>query len=1044
MTVSLEQKELDNQSLGYGAVNRCVGSLQLYPVSFEQIIACGVSFIVAFFIWATGHAEIAFLTFFVLSGSLILLGGQDFGREVEKMKATRSFYSESPPLGEGPDGLPIALFTEDPTITTEKGKKYHSLEQQFDTLRFYGSYEVKRSDIGFYYLNQGTGPLVYIVYGFKVQGFSPCMDHMDCMTAIRSINRAFKNLPDLKLKFIWDIPGDASAQILQQKKLLDMAEQDGLTVEIANQRGKWATRNEREGAIVAPSLRVYARVKAAVGQENFVPQDWKDKWAAKAAPLVEKLFGDQSPQALIIQSMDFAFDACCTPVMRAFTSEIGLRIRPFTVHELYSRDFAQLHDSPVEKCPQYIRRTDEGLFIHQDMEDTPERPQPTVSHHILGELFKPEGNPSVPVFYRKDIWLPNKGIAGKFAACIRILQMEGYTEIDGSHGIGHLQNTFRWMAGISDIQFITEIEAIDPIAKKNLMDKGIKNRTKRSNRAIQNQTQDVDSMEDIEDLLEARRLFRAGEQTLSTATLIWVYADDREKLQLKQEEVMTRIGKANCELVQNSIEYRWIDSQPYAWEAMCRQPVLRRPEYMMTQAIPLIPWTQPQALDSQGLGYIGKTISAQYFIDYCGKKNHTFMGAKSGGGKSMQGLDILAQCIATRTPTVFLDSPPLADQSTGEVAPSTYTPAIEVWKSEGVNCAYQDMKKQPFNVLGRYGLGQNKWEIETLVETHIDTLLALVIGDNPKHPLRDYLTNFLSLSYQDFMQQVGSTEQDPILEDYLRHYIGWSNRYLSGDIDLYSLAGLDHLGEFEPSEQERQAIGMIRSQLLGVLSQPWGKRINAQTAFDTNVMYLVLGLTNVRAGSKEGLVYALAALAFMDRITSKYPRSIFGMDEGSTLLPMHAFASKFARIFPEGRKKGANGILIATELNSLWDSPYCGQILDNFDNILVGYSEETSVRKFVDRLGFKEEILRKYTKAPDKTAMSSDWYLKRGDQHLELLYHTLPILLGIGATSPEELEVSRAFRSPYPHAKGLGAYTDFGRSLYSAYAQGRPPESILV
>lgn len=1045
---SYEQKAADNETLRNGVVNPCIGSLQLQPYTMAQLFAALFALIISVFLYFFVGFEIAATSFIVLTVALLTWGGQDFELEKEKLTKTRDFYSETPPKGIGKDGLPRPTFK--PQVYVERnGRRYYSIEHQFSQLRFYGSYEKNCSNAGFYYQNQGTSPNVYLVFGFKVAGFSPCMDHMDCMQSMKEIDRSFKNFPNLKLRFVLEIPADGSAQILQQKRLLERADQDALTVEIIKARGQWAVNKERAGEVVAPTLRVYARVKSALGQENFIPQDWKDRWAAQLSPQLTRFFGEEPQQELAIQAMDFAFESCCTTTMRTFNKGLKLRARPLTVHEMYQHDFSKLHNTPVDKCPQYIRVTNKGLFEHEDMEETADGRKPVVPHHILGELFKTEGIPSTPVFYRSDVWFPLKGKknaegnpAGRFGACIRLNQLEGYADIEGSHAIGHIQNTFRWLEGMSDVELITEVEAVNPLRKKQEIAKGITNRQKRSNVAISKQTIDTDSIDDVHDLIDAAQMFRAGGQTLSTCTLIWVYADTRDKLKLKTTEVISRIGIDNCILVQNSIEQYWCDSQPYTWDAMCVDP-LRRTEYAIPQAVPLIPFTQPQALDNKGVGYIGKTISAQYFIDFCGKKNHTFISAKSGGGKSMEGLEILAQCIATNTPFMFLDSPPIADQSTGKVAPSTYTPAINLWQSLGVNCAYQDIKKQFFNILGRYGLGRNSFELDALVETHVETLQAAVIGDNPHHPLAEYVKNLLALSYKDFARTSMNAEKDPILEDYLRHYMAWSNNYLNGNVDLTSIIGVEGLGQFEASDQEREAAAMIRSQLTGVLGQPWGKRINAQTDFDPNVQFLVLGLTDVKAGSKEGLVYALASLAFMNRMTSTHDHSVFGMDEGSTLLPMDAFASKFSRIFPEGRKKGGNGILITTELTSLFNSPYCGPILDNFDNILVGLSENTSVRKFVDLLGFKEEILRKYTQKPNRADMSSQWYLKRGDQHLELLYYTTQLLLALGATHPDELKAKRHFVGNGTPEQQIQDYLRFGNALYSAYSQGRGPLSLI-
>lgn len=1041
MTVtSYEQKAADNEALRNGMVNRSMGSLQLQPYTLSQAIAALICLTIAILVYFLFGVEVAGLVFITFLVTLITWGGKDFALEKERMTKTRDFYSEGPAKGEGTDGLPRPIF-KDESYVERRDRRFYSIEQRFSHLRFYGSYEKNRSNAGFYYQNLGSSPNVYLVFGFKVSGFSPCMDHRDCMQAMKDINRTFRNYPRLKLRFVWSIPADASAQILQQKQLLDQADQDALTVEIIKARGQWAVSKEKKGEIVAPTLHVYARVQSPFGQENFVPQDWKDRWSQKLTPQLARFFGDKPKQKMAMQAIDFAFESGCTMTMQSFNKGLKLRTRPLTVHELYQIDYAKLHNAPVDSCLQYIRVTDKGLYEHDELGG---------DRHILGELFGDSGEvPPCPIFSRSDVWFPLKGKknsegnpAGRFGACIRIDQMEGYADINGSHAIGHIQNTFRWFEGLSDIEITTEIESVNPLRKKQQIAKGITNRTKRSNAAIGRQTIDTDSLGDVDDLMDAAQVFRAGGRTLSTSTLIWLYADTRDQLTLKTTTIMNRIGVNNCTLVQNSIEQYWIDSQPYTWDAMCLDPD-RRIEYGSSQAVPLIPVTQSQPLDKNGVGYIGKQISAQVFIDFCRKKNHTFISAKSGGGKSMQGLEILSQCIATNTPFVFFDSPPIADQSTDEVAASTYTPAIDLWQLCGVDCAYQDIKKQNFNMLGRYGLGRNSWEIDALVETHVETLQAAVLGNNPRHPLAEDVLNILSLSYRDFARKTTGEEKDPIVGDFLREYIPWSRGYLNGEIDLAATTGVEGLGDFEPSDQERQAVAMIRSQLTGMLAQPWGKRINAQTSFDPNVRFLVLGLTDVKAGSKEGLVYALAALAFMKRITSTHDHSCFGLDEGTTLLPMEAFASKFSRIFPEGRKKGGNGILIATDVASLLKSPYCDDILSNFDNVLVGRSETNSVLKFVESFGMKEEILDKYTEDPDLTDMSSQWYLKRGDQHMELLYYTTRLLLALGATQPKELKAKRHFIKASTPEQQIKEYLNFGNGLYTAYSQGRGPETLI-
>lgn len=1043
MTITYEQKTADNEALRGGVVNKAAMGVALYPFDLGHVYAAIFAGFIALLSSFVIPFTSALIIFFAILCTIFVYAGNDFNLEKEKLKGTRNFYSEIPLKGSRADGLPYAVLSDEPVIVRNE-KKYHSLDQEFKHLRFIGSYEKNRSNAGFFYLNQGMSAKTHLVFGFKVAGFSPCMDHADCMQAIKNINRAVSDYPDIYLRFVCRVPSDASAQILQQKSFLEQEGIDPVSVEIVNDRGRWAVAKEKSGELVAPELYVYARVKSSLGQEKFIPQDWKDRWAAQLTPTIEKLFGDAPQQALAMQAIDFAFDTCCTPIMRMFNNEISIKARPLNVHELYVAEFKKLHREPIDKCPQYIRVTDQGLFEHEENSGT--------EHHILADLFQEEsGRASLPIFYRNRVWLPLKGgndengnPKGLFAACVRLDQVEAFPSIAESHAIGHLQNTVRWLNGFSDVEIITELRGTNTLQVKKTVQRGITNRTKRFNVSTTKGVPDADSMDDMDDLHDARRMLRSGDQVLSTCCLIWAYAETVDLLDQKTSQIISRVGADQCTLVQNSIENYWIDSQPYSWDTMCTEPAMRRHDYMTFQAIPMMPLTQPQPLDNAGLGFVGKHVSAQYFIDFCKKKNHTFIAAKSGGGKSMIGQDIMAHCVLTQTPFMFLDSPPIADASKKEeVAASTYTPAIELWQEAGIDCAYQDIKKQNFNAIGRYGLGRLRWEIDALVEANLDPLEALVLGDAPNHPNKETVRNILGLSYKGFALKTMEAEKDPIVSEYLKHFIEWSREYLSGDLDMEEITGVSGLGKFEATDLEKEVVGLIRSQLVGILGQPWGQRINAQTAFSAKTKYLVLGLTDVRKGSKEGLVYALAALAFMNRMTSTHNHSVFGMDEGSTLLPMEAFASKFSRIFPEGRKKGGNGVLISTEPESLFDSPYCSAILNNFDNTLVGLSEEKAVTAFVERMGFKEEILRQYSSPPKTSDMSSSWYLKRGRTHLELKYYTTQFLLSLGATNPNELKAKRGYITADSLEEKIAQYKDFGKDLYSAYKQGRSPLSLL-
>ncbi|NJR57360.1 MAG: hypothetical protein HC768_24330 [Acaryochloris sp. CRU_2_0] len=72
---TLEQKELDNATLYHGTVNRCVGSLQLSPISFEQTVVILSGLALAIFVWmAFLLLRFAITVFFVVFRHVHYLG----------------------------------------------------------------------------------------------------------------------------------------------------------------------------------------------------------------------------------------------------------------------------------------------------------------------------------------------------------------------------------------------------------------------------------------------------------------------------------------------------------------------------------------------------------------------------------------------------------------------------------------------------------------------------------------------------------------------------------------------------------------------------------------------------------------------------------------------------------------------------------------------------------------------------------------------------------------------------------------------------------
>ena len=341
-----------------------------------------------------------------------------------------------------------------------------------------------------------------------------------------------------------------------------------------------------------------------------------------------------------------------------------------------------------------------------------------------------------------------------------------------------------------------------------------------------------------------------------------------------------------------------------------------------------------------------------------------------------------------------------------------------------MSCAYHNIRDAFFNVLD-FTPGPSL-DLET-AQNHLGLLNAIVIGTRTDNPLADTIDSLLGQAHDAFFKTVDTWNEKPILGDFVEFFLDWSEWYKANE---------------NPERKELDALSDIKLQLKGCLAQPWGKRINAPTSFSSDVKVLCIGLTNANEDSKETLVYALAGANIIDRLKAEHDRALFIVDEGSTTIRYEAVAKKFVRTFSEGRKEGCNGIFAATEMENLWQSPYGQAMISNFDNVLCGLTNEQYREKFVQRMGFKSNILAFYRNKPDLRKMTSSWYLKRedGDQHVELEYGTTPLMLAIGATDPAETAAKKRVMANYEDE--LEGFEAFAKELVKAYSKGLSAKTI--
>lgn len=1040
----MDSQQLNNEQLRFGRVNTCVGTLQLRNLSTHQMggglaLLLLFGFLVLVFRLPLNAAGVAFGICFVI---FLVWGGKDYTKELEKWYTNRSYYSEGVCADES-SPIPSPVYQGE-MFLKEKQQRQYKFERELG-LRGLVSYEKDRAKPAMYILQkpinqykvvslarEKIGQVVHVIVGFKVGGFSPSMTDAQSMIALDQIETLFAALPNVQFKFYWDCRTTAEDYCQQQANLLHAKDHDPLSEAIIISRGKRAVRLEQADEIVETTLRVYARVEVVLGGDYTVAQTWKDKEMAKYWPVLQDIASfirsrltatpeDQVTERTWMNAIDSAYTTGCLPVFKLLTQArgLGLKADMLTVDDFFAQDWGENHASPSGPCPRYSRVTKRGIeYVKTDPSDL----------HLMSILFTPEQVqrpdkaesqfvPAVPVITQTSLYLP---LLDQWAGCLKVGQQLAYeAETDHSQARGHLRFLWRRLQGVSNFRLISEVVGIDPVAQIKRIKTGTKNRTRRiEDAATREHTQDFGSSQELMDLVDAGHAVKSGRRTLSIATTIWLYRDSEDELDEALSSLATQnFPSGTSEVCQSLLGRRYLESLPYAWSSMHYAPHNRRENYLAAQAIPLLPFTQHQPLDRQGILFTGKDIPVSYYLDLLFTKNHTAIFAKSSGGKSMIGLEIILECVFHDIPALILDSP----KGEGD---STYTPLMNALAAYGVKCAYHNIRKANLNVLG-FTPGPALDPV--VAQNHVDLLVAIVIGNNKANPLAETIEALIAASHRAFFATVDLWRERPILEDYYRFFCQWSQTYKA---------------EQHPEQRQLDAISDIRLQLEGCLASSWGQRLNAQTSFDPDINVLVLGLTNATEDSKETLIYALAGISLIDQQSAKYHRSLLAMDEGSTLIRFDAVASKFARTFSEGRKMGRNGLFLATDLDNLWASPYAQTLIANFDNILCGLTNPKYMDRFVERMGFKRNILDGYTTKPNKRSLKSNWYLQRmdGDLHVEVEYHTTPLMLAIGATDPDENRARERVMARFDNP--LEGFKAFAYELARAYGQGLDANSI--
>lgn len=962
------------------------------------------------------------LIFIIVYGLFWMLTGNDPSEFFERLSKPKKYISQEVEADFNRAGIPQPKNSDKRMSTTYriKGKNhaFHHIEKKFK-LKTYGQIELDK-DIGFYLLQRGNQ--LMIIFGWTVAGIDPAITSGQAEFTLNSVTDALNQLPkDLDLKIYQDVESSFEEYLRLQCDVFDK-DLDRLSQEIIRSRAKRGKELAAEGRLQSNTITIFAKYRLTLGGDYAVKQGWLDDFLSQTQPLIGMLRGRKFDSKRSWEKVfDAAYNYAFAKINTLLSSNrgFGLRVRSLSVHDLWARDYLELHKPPVTKIPQYIVYNINGL-------------QPPVinsSIHSLSGLFEPQKGISVePQFDRGFVYLPSKN---KYAGFVRIGQIQKFPTDKQSVPLGYLRYMWNIIAdkkNITDCRVVTELTADRSGYERLLLDRTISDSMKREALALSKKTMDVVAMRQREEALEARDILEDNHIPFWVSAGIWLYRDTLEKLEQDIGDLCQQIPSAAVERVQFYSEDVWFQTWAMTWEAFLTKPNHRRQKYLSFQAAPIMPLMKTQKLNNKGMMFLTRELNTAVYLDIANEKNHTGIFATSGAGKSNVILEMILEYVISKQLVVLFDFP----RPDGT---STYTVLIPILQKLGVKAAYHNVRENTINIIEMPDLRnatstKNREERrDDALKSHVRLLVAIVIGisDNPD---REVLVNsLLTDCYHDFhdCEEIrqryevaiaggyGSDayNQMPILEDFVEFAEDWFRQYVISKAETNS-------------ELSKETIDLILIQLRGILKTPLGRSINGISSFNIDTEVLVIGLTDV-AENLDSLLYAMSGLNALFRGAFSSKRSLLGIDEGTILYKFKFFARETGIIPVHGRKWGCNFLIAAQETSTIQNSISGNEIFNNLDNIFCGYIKSRGIAE-MESLDFYPELLQQYaTEAfkPSKEFLQSYWYLKRGDQHLEITHPPSNLLLALGATDPDEEAARNKIMGEYDdEIEGLQAFAE--------------------
>ena len=686
-----------------------------------------------------------------------------------------------------------------------------------------------------------------------------------------------------------------------------------------------------------------------------------------------------------------------------------LNVRFLSVDELWEWLWQRHQTGPAPLIPQYIKvfQNQQGQVVAEIVENSP--------RETLSVLFANHGVPFVTA--RNELKIKDQLVA---AMCL-----DGGIKQEGKpDSFGTLREQLRYILKIMarpdvrDTECWVECELGDnAIISDNLQKTAQQSSASNKQAAEKGKVLDVFATELQKEAILAQKLLYQGHVGLKVGFTALLYRKDRSELERATQTLAHSFGRAKLIREQQVAWIRYLETSPLTNKRQltsCNESGLvfdPRLPFPSTEVPGLLPLSQPRSVFSHPKGVEFLCESKPLYLHPLIQNLNFMITATKGGGKSVMSFAFVRHCMNY--------GPILAmDMATG--ADSTFALIAQLY---GEQAAYIDMAVTPYNPIMMPDLRNVDQEQQqkrlAIWKSQIQFfLLSLVMGHLEDALLEDRCRSLLQKATLQFWSN------SRIQKRYQAAIAGglsstaWQKQPTLSD--FLPFCTKESLKLFHADEFDERALVHIQRKLSSKINDPnIGRVISSPSGVNPKAVFTVFSLAGLQ-DRENAHIMALVASQACSQIGMSYPRSLFLIDECSTILRVSpSFADFIGARFAIGRKFGQSTGLIGQDLESVFDCRAAGQIMANLDFSLIGKTTTTGAQSFEDKMNIPRRLIRACASRqyePWREQMLSYWLLKwesTGD-FWKVAYGTNLLELALLSSNPQEKELKAQYLSKSP------------------------------